>query len=325
MTRTLAGTDIPVPDVGLGTWAWGDRSTWGMNGYDSSYDFETIRGAYTSSVRAGVTLLDTAEMYGNGESERIIGRLLREDGANRDRVVVATKFMPFPWRTPFASALMSSLRASLDRLGLPWVHLYQIHGAISLRSARTEAAALAAAYRAGLVKAVGVSNYSERELRTIHAALATHGIPLATNQVEYSLLRTMPERGGLLRACRELGVTVLAYSPLGMGRLTGKYDAKNPPPGRRNFSAFPMDEIEPVVAELRRIGAAHGGRTPSQVALNWIVCKGAVPIPGAKNAAQAEQNAGALGWRLTPDEIAALDRVSKDGQRGIFNRVWQHG
>jgi aryl-alcohol dehydrogenase-like predicted oxidoreductase len=325
MTRTLAGTDIPVPDVGLGTWAWGDRSTWGMNGYDSSYDFETIRGAYTSSVRAGVTLLDTAEMYGDGESERIIGRLLREDGANRDRVVVATKFMPFPWRTPFASALMSSLRASLDRLGLPWVHLYQIHGAISLRSARTEAAALAAAYRAGLVKAVGVSNYSERELRTIHAALATHGIPLATNQVEYSLLRTMPERGGLLRACRELSVTVLAYSPLGMGRLTGKYDAKNPPPGRRNFSAFPMDEIEPVVAELRRIGAAHGGRTPSQVALNWIVCKGAVPIPGAKNAAQAEQNAGALGWRLTPEEIAALDRVSKDGQRGIYNRVWQHG
>ena len=325
MTRTLAGTDIPVPDLGLGTWAWGDRSTWGMNGYDSSYDFETIRAAYATSVRAGVTLLDTAEMYGNGESERIIGRLLREDGANRDRVVVATKFMPFPWRTPFASALMSSLRASLDRLGLPWVHLYQIHGAISLRSARTEAAALAAPYRAGLVKAVGVSNYSERELRTMHAALATHGIPLATNQVEYSLLRTMPERGGLLRACRELGVTVLAYSPLGMGRLTVKYDAKNPPPGRRNFSAFPMQEIEPVVAELRRIGTAHGGRTPSQVALNWIICKGAVPIPGAKNAAQAEQNAGALGWRLADDEVAALDRVAKHGQRGIFNRVWQHG
>jgi len=86
-----------------------------------------------------------------------------------------------------------------------------------------------------------------------------------------------------------------------------------------------MEEIDPIVAELRRIGAAHGGRTPSQVALNWIICKGAVPIPGAKNAAQAEQNAGALGWRLTPDEVAALDRLSKYGQRGIFNRVWQHG
>jgi aryl-alcohol dehydrogenase-like predicted oxidoreductase len=325
MASMLAGTDIPLPELGLGTWAWGDRTTWGMNGYDTSYDFATIRAAYDASLRAGVTLLDTAEMYGDGESERIIGRLLREDAARRDRVVVATKFMPFPWRAPFAGALEAALRASLERLGLPWVHLYQIHGAISLRSARTEAAALAQAFRAGLVKAVGVSNYSERELRAMHAALAAHGIPLATNQVEYSLLRTMPETRGLLGACRELGVTLLAYSPLGMGRLTGKYDAANPPPGKRSFSAYPMAEIEPVVAELRRLGATHGGRTPSQVALNWLICKGAVPIPGAKNAAQAEQNAGALGWRLAADEVAALDRVAKNGQRGVFNRVWQHG
>ena len=314
-----------MPVMGLGTWAWGDRSTWGMDGYDPSYGFDTIRGAYARAIAAGVTLLDTAEMYGNGESERIIGRLLREDTANRDRVVVATKFMPFPWRVPLARALMKSLRASLERLGLPFVHLYQIHGPISFRPARAVAAALAAPYRAGLVKAVGVSNYSEGEMRAIHGALAAEGIPLATNQVEYSLLRTMPETSGLLRACSDLGVTPLAYSPLAMGRLTGKYGVANPPPGKRNFSAFPMAEIEPVVAELRRIGAAHGGKSPAQVALNWVMCKGAVPIPGAKNAAQAEQNAGALGWTLVPDEVAALDRVAKFGQRGLFNRVWQHG
>ena len=314
-----------MPVMGLGTWAWGDRSTWGMDGYDPSYGFDTIRGAYARAIAAGVTLLDTAEMYGNGESERIIGRLLREDTANRDRVVVATKFMPFPWRVPLARALMKSLRASLERLGLPFVHLYQIHGPISFRPARAVATALAAPYRAGLVKAVGVSNYSEGEMRAIHAALAAEGIPLATNQVEYSLLRTMPETSGLLHACRDLGVTLLAYSPLAMGRLTGKYGVANPPPGKRNFSAFPMAEIEPVVAELRRIGAAHGGKSPAQVALNWVMCKGAVPIPGAKNASQAEQNAGALGWALVADEVAALDRVAKFGQRGLFNRVWQHG
>ena len=314
-----------MPVMGLGTWAWGDRSTWGMDGYDPSYGFDTIRGAYARAIAAGVTLLDTAEMYGNGESERIIGRLLREDTANRDRVVVATKFMPFPWRVPLARALMKSLRASLERLGLPFVHLYQIHGPISFRPARAVAAALAAPYRAGLVKAVGVSNYSEGEMRVIHGALAAEGIPLATNQVEYSLLRTMPETSGLLHACRDLGVTLLAYSPLAMGRLTGKYGVANPPPGKRNFSAFPMAEIEPVVAELRRIGAAHGGKSPAQVALNWVMCKGAVPIPGAKNASQAEQNAGALGWALVAEEVAALDRVAKFGQRGLFNRVWQHG
>lgn len=316
---------LVLPRLGLGTWAWGDAATWGMNAYDRSYDLDTIREAYRASVDAGVTLLDSAEMYGNGESERIIGRLLEEDPARAARVVLATKFMPFPWLVPFARRLRDALRASLDRLRMPFVHLYQVHGPISLRAHRAVAAALAGPYRDGLFRAAGVSNYSARELRAMHAALTAEGVPLATNQVEFSLLRTMPERGGLLDTCRELGVHVLAYSPIGMGRLSGKYTAAHPPPGRRHFSAYPMAEIAPVVAELARVGARHGGRTPAQVALNWIICKGAIPIPGAKNAAQAAQNAGALGWRLAADDVAALDAIGKHGQRGIFNRVWQHG
>jgi aryl-alcohol dehydrogenase-like predicted oxidoreductase len=319
----LPGGEVQIPVMGLGTWAWGDKSTWGMGGYDKGLDRDSIRDAYRASVNAGITLLDTAEMYGNGLSEQIIGRLLKED-TNRSRIVVATKFLPFPWKLAVTSELMKSLRASLARLELPWVHLYQIHGPISLRSHRAMAGALAAARDAGLVKAVGVSNYSEREMRALHAELGRHGLPLATNQVEYSLLRTMPERDGLLRACRELGVVVLAYSPLGQGRLTGKYTAANPPPGRRQFSDYPMDEIEPLLAELRRI-AERQRKTPAAVALNWIICKGAVPIPGAKNRAQAEQNAAALGWRLSAAEVAALDRVAKPGQRKIFHRLWQHG
>ena len=321
----LPGCDFALPVLGLGTWAWGDAATWGMNGYDPSYGFDSIRAAYQRAVDAGVTLLDTAEMYGNGESERIIGRLLAEDAARAARTIVATKYLPYPWRLPLATRLYDAVRASLDRLRLPFVHLYQVHGPISLQPARAMAAALARPYREGLIKAVGVSNYSEREVRALHQALAAEGVPLVTNQVEFSLLRTMPERSGLLAACRGLGITLLAYSPIGMGRLTGKYSAANPPPGKRNFSAYPMAEIEPVIAELRRLGAAYDGRTPAQVALNWLLCKGAVPIPGAKNADQAAQNAGALGWRLRADDIAALDRVAKYGQRGLFNRIWQHG
>jgi aryl-alcohol dehydrogenase-like predicted oxidoreductase len=294
----LRGCAVELPLMGLGTWAWGDRSTWGMNAYDRSYNVDTIRDAYRASVAAGITFLDTAEAYGNGESERIIGRLLEEDREHREHIVVATKFIPFPWKVAVGSALMTSLKASLQRLRMPSVHLYQIHGPISLRSHAAMAGALAAAQRGGLVKAVGVSNYSEKEMRAIHAGLAQCGVALATNQVEYSLLRTMPESDGLLSACKELGVVLLAY---------------------------PMAEIDPVIAELRRIGAAHGDKTPSQVALNWIICKGAVPIPGAKNKAQAEQNAGALGWRLTSDEVEALDAVSKHGQRKLMHRVWQHG
>jgi len=321
----LAGGEVGLSPIGLGTWAWGDRTTWGMDSYDRSYNVDTIRDAYQASVAAGITFLDTAEGYGNGESERIIGRLLSEDRVHRDRVVVATKFFPAPWRILVSSEMMKSLRASLDRLQMPAVHLYQIHGPISVRSHAAMAAALAAPYRAGLVKAVGVSNYSEREMRAIHAALAKHGIPLASNQIEFSLLRTMPETNGLLRACAELGVVVLAYSPIGQGRLTGKYSASNPPPGKRNFSDYPMADLEPLLAELRRIGDRYGAKTPAQVALNWVMCKGAVPIPGAKNKQQAEQNAGALGWRLSPEDVQALDHVSKPGRRGLLHRFWQHG
>src|SRR5690606_20047823 len=119
-----------------------------------------------------------------------------------------------------------------------------------------------------------------------------------------SLLRRAPETDGLLDTCAALGVTILAYSPIGQGRLTGKYSAASPPPGKRGFSAHPMEEVDRVVGVLRRVGEAHD-RTPSQVALRWLVQKGAVPIPGAKNADQATQNAGALGWVLSADDMAA--------------------
>src|SRR5690606_35456548 len=129
------------------------------------------------------------------------------------------------------------------------------------------------------------------------AELAARGLQLASNQIEMSLLRRRPETSGLLAACERLGVVPLAYSPIGQGRLTGKYTASNPPPGNRTFSPHPMDVVERVVARLREIGEAHD-RTPSQVALRWLIQKGAVPIPGAKNRAQAEENAGAVGWSL---------------------------
>jgi aryl-alcohol dehydrogenase-like predicted oxidoreductase len=157
------------------------------------------------------------------------------------------------------------------------------------------------------------------------AALQGHGMRLATNQIEFSLLRRVPETGGLLATCEELGVVPLAYSPIGQGRLTGKYSASNPPPGKRNFSNHPMEVVDGVVAELRRIGEKYGGKLPSQVALNWVMAKGAVPIPGAKNAKQAEENAGALGWSMDDDDLARLDRVALPGIRSLQSRFWQHG
>jgi aryl-alcohol dehydrogenase-like predicted oxidoreductase len=323
-TITLAGLDRAIAPLGLGTWAWGDRATWGMGGYDADLTEERIAEAWAATLDAGVALIDTAEVYGKGESERIIGRLLAADPSSRERVVLATKFMPMPQKLDVKGALRRALEGSLERLGVDRVDLYQIHGPISLRSKSAQADALAAVVHDGLAAAVGVSNFSAREVRATHAALAEHGVPLATNQVEYSLLRRAPESVGLLDACTELGVTILAYSPIGQGRLTGKYSAASPPPGKRTFSAHPMEEVDRVVAVQRRIGEAHD-RTPSQVALRWLIEKGTVPIPGAKTAEQAAQNAGALGWSLGADDVAALDRVALAGTRSLANRFWQHG
>ncbi len=322
---TLAGTEVTVPLLGVGTWAWGDSSTWGMGTYDTGLTRDSIRDAWDASVDAGVTLFDTAEVYGGGESERIIGSLLAADPGRAGAVVLATKFMPSPWKLNVRSALLASLRASLARLDADAVDLYQIHGPVSLRSHAALADALAAAHGEGLVRAVGVSNYSIRETRSMAAALERRGLRLATNQIEFSLLRRSPETSGLLAACVDLGVLPLAYSPIGQGRLTGKYTAAHPPPGKRTFSNHPMAAVDRIVAELRAVGEAHGDRLPSQVALNWVIAKGAVPIPGAKNRRQAEENAGALGWSLDGDQVARLDRAALPGLRTLASRVWQHG
>ena len=321
---TFPGCPTPVAPLGVGTWAWGDQRTWGMGTYDTSVTESTIGDAWRTSLDAGIGFYDTAEVYGGGESERILGRLLQDDPGRRDSLVIATKFWPAPWKVNLGPALRQSLEASLGRLRIPTVDLYQIHGPISLRSASAMADALADVVEAGLVRAVGVSNYSVKEMTKIHRELRARGIPLASNQIELSLLRTRPASNGLLDACADLGVVPIAYSPIGQGRLTGKYSASNPPPGRRNFSAHPMEEVDRVVAVLRDVGAQHD-RSPSQVALRWIIDKGAVPIPGAKNARQASDNAGALGWTLEPAEIDALDRVALEGTNSLANRFWQHG
>lgn len=321
----LAGHEPGIPRLGVGTWAWGDKATWGMGGYDTDLSRDTIRDAWDACFERGVVCFDTAEVYGNGESERIIGELLAGDAERRASAVIATKFFPAPWKLAVTRALLDALRASLDRLGVEKVALYQIHGPISLRGHAALAEALATAHAEGLVDAVGVSNYSIKEMRSIDGQLRRRGLALASNQIEFSLLRRVPETGGLLAACAELGVVPLAYSPIGQGRLTGKYSVSNPPPGRRGFSDHPMETVDRVVAELRRIGGKHDGRTPSQVALNWIMAKGAVPIPGAKNRRQAEENAGALGWTIDADDLAALDRAALAGVRSFQNRFWQHG
>ena len=143
-----------------------------------------------------------------------------------------------------------------------------------------------------------------------YSTLAQHGIPLASNQVHYSLLSREVEKNGTLARCKELGIRLIAYSPLEQGLLTGKYSPENPPPGFRGSHYVELlKKLPEVLKTLQGIAQTHG-KTISQAALNWLICKGALPIPGAKNVRQAEENAGGAGWRMTDEEVAALDEVT---------------
>jgi aryl-alcohol dehydrogenase-like predicted oxidoreductase len=305
---SLGNTDLRVTPLGLGIWQWGDTMMWG---YGKSYSDADLKSVYEATLAAGVNFIDTAEMYGRGRSERVVGQFMRETPAARDQIVLATKFAPLPWRLS-PGRLVHALRESLNRLGLSQVDLYQVHFPFPPLTVETWANALADAVEAGLTRAVGVSNYNPAQTIRAHATLAKRGIPLASNQVEYSLLDRKPETSGLVEVCRDLGVTIIAYSPIAKGMLTGKYTLDNLPPGMRSrmYNREYLGKIQPLIDLLKEISQAHEGKTPSQVSLNWLICKGALPIPGAKNLRQAQENFGALGWRLSEDEVKVLEKVS---------------
>lgn len=226
-------------------------------------------------------------------------------------MIVASKFFPFPWRLTRGS-LLRALEHSPLRLGLESINLYQIHWPTPPVPIETRLAGLADAIDRKLIRAAGISNYNTAQTRRAHSFLAARGVPLASNQVSFSLLNRRPETTGLLEACRDLNVTLIAYSPLAQGLLTGKYTRQHRPGGMRAIRGLRVsfETIARLIDLMREIGAGHGGKTPAQVSLNWVICKGAVPIPGAKSARQAEENGGAAGWMLTAEETAALEAAS---------------
>jgi len=301
--------ELKVAPLGVGTWAWGSTRLWG---YSKNYDRSDVGKAFRASMAEGITLFDTAEIYANGASERIIGQILRE-GAFEGRPLIATKFAPLPYRFS-ARSLLKAVDRSLQRLGIETIDLYQIHFPTPILKINTLMDALAQTVKAGKVRRVGVSNYDAEQMQRAHERLASHGVSLSSNQVEYSLLQRAPETNGVLQASRNLGVTLIAYSPIAQGLLSGKYGpgAHERPSGllRRMSTTFGqqnLKKIQPVLNILRQIGEAHN-KEPVQVALNWLITqRSTFPIPGAKNEHQARQNAGALGWQMTGQEAEKLE------------------
>lgn len=312
-TATLGGSDLRVPRLGVGAMTWGQargvaRLHPAKTAYGGAHGSEEEKRALEASLQAGVNLFDTAALYAGGASERRLGELAR----GRD-VLIATKFPAgFGFRP---ERFPRELEATLARMGRSSVDLYQHHFPARRVPIPDVMEQLADAVEVGTVRAVGVSNYSADQMRQAHAALARRSIPLASNQVEYSLLHRQPETNGVLDACRELGVTLIAYTPLAGGLLTGKYSAQNRPGGlfRRvlpRYRRTALQDIQPVTRLLTEIGDRYS-KTPSQVALRWLIDNPVVlPIPGAKNGNQATANAGALTFSLTLDEVDALSQAT---------------
>jgi aryl-alcohol dehydrogenase-like predicted oxidoreductase len=313
----LGKTNIRISPLGLGTWSWGDRFYWGYG--RGGYTDSDIRDAFLASTAGGVNFFDSAEVYGVGKSEKMLGAFIveyqSESQTSSRPLIIASKFFPYPWRF-FQGSLERALKSSLKRLGIPQLDLYQTHWPWPPRSIETWLKGMAKASKAGLVRSIGISNYNLDLMIRAQRILEDQGLTLASNQVEYHLLQRSPEKSGLLETCREREITLIAYSPIASGILTGKYTPENPPSGPRGrrYNAQYLESLAPLFELMNEIGRAHNGATYSQIALNWVMTKGAVPIPGAKNGEQATENLGALGWRLSPEEVAALDSISDNLQ-----------
>src|SRR5207245_2815492 len=291
------GPDVSA--VGLGMWQAGGKA-WGSDVRDAD-----CRKAMERAVELGVNLVDTAEAYGDGHSERVMSRAIRNVG--RDHVFVATKVGGWHLR---ADDVRKACAASLTRLGVREIDLYQVHwpdpwSQVPLRETMK---ALEALHRAGRIRNIGVSNFAVRDLEEARSLLSR--VDIRSNQVRYNMLQREVE-AEVVPYCKREGIAILAWSPIGKGILTGKYhDGKRPTDRVRSegdlFKPTNLRATVPLIRELRKIGRTHG-KTPGQVALAWLRRHPhVIQIPGAKRPSKDEENSGASGWSLSAHELGTL-------------------
>jgi aryl-alcohol dehydrogenase-like predicted oxidoreductase len=294
-------TPTRISKIGLGTWQFGAKE-WG---YGDTYNGSVARDIVRRAVELGVTLFDTAEIYGLGRSERILGEAL---GERRESVFLATKLFPI---LPLAPVVEQRAVASANRLGTRLLDLYQVHGPNPLVSDAATMRGMSALQRVGLVGEVGVSNYPLARWQSAERALGTR---VLSNQVRYSLADRAPEKD-LLPFAADAGRVVIAYSPLAQGLLSGRYDRSNRPANRVRagnplFLPENLDRASGLIGVLREVANAHQA-TPAQVALAWVIRHPAVTaIPGASSVEQLESNVAAADIVLSDGEYAALSAAS---------------
>ena len=302
--RRLGRTDLHISEIGLGVWAWGAKRVWG---YGKDYGHDDLEMVWKKAVEQGVNFIDTAMIYGMGESERIVGEMLRQTD---EEMIIATKYFPLHL---FSGSIRKAAKRSLDRLGLKEVDLYQVHWPNPMMSLRGTMREMEGLVKEGKVRHIGVSNFNIKQLEAARSYLSREDV--VSNQIHYSLIHRKPETDGMIHHASKEGVTVLAYSPIAQGILTGKYNPGNRPGGLRRvtpmFRKKNLRQVAPLLKVLGEVGADHD-RTMAQTALAWLLKDpNVVVIPGAKRPRQLEENLGARDLKLGPGDLERLENAYK--------------
>lgn len=310
--------DKKMPQIALGAWSWGAGAAGGDQVFGNHLFEKELKPVFDKAMELGLCLWDTAAVYGEGTSERILGNFIKD--VKREDIIISTKFTPqIASNSP--DAMQEMLNGSKERLHTDGIDMYWIHNPMDVEKWTPELIPLA---KSGQIKAIGVSNHNLSEIKRANEILAAEGLKVSAVQNHFSLLHRSSEKAGILDYCKENGITFYAYMVLEQGALTGKYTETNPFPegtGRGDSYNPHLKELTALIDELRAVGKRVNA-SPAQVAIAWAIAKGTLPIIGVTKVSQVEEAAVAAHITLTEEEISRLEQL---GDRTNVNtlREWE--
>ena len=308
-----------MPKIAMGAWSWGAGAAGGDQVFGNHLTETNLKPVFDRALELGLNLWDTAAVYGEGSSERILGEFVKDAG--REKVILSTKFTP-QIADNTAQAMQHMLDGSRERLHADVIDLYWIHNPMDVERWTPDLIPL---LKSGQVRAVGVSNHNLAEIKRANEILGAEGFRVSAVQNHFSLLHRSSEKAGILDYCKENHITFFAYMVLEQGALTGRFDTAHPfPAGTGRGEAYNpyLKELEQLTSALQEVGAQHGA-SPAQVATAWAIAKGALPIIGVTKVKQVEEAASAANISLTQQEIARLEELGNAA--GIHTlREWEH-
>lgn len=307
-----------IPKIALGAWSWGAGAAGGDQVFGNHLFEEELKPVFEKAMECGLNLWDTAAVYGEGTSERILGNFVKD--VRRNSVILSTKFTPqIAGSSP--DAMQEMIDGSKERLHTDVIDVYWIHNPMDIEKWTPDLIPLA---KSGQIKTIGVSNHNLMEIKRANEILAAEGLKISAVQNHYSLLHRSSERAGILDYCKENGITFYSYMVLEQGALTGRYSEENPfPEGSGRAEAYNphLKELTALIDELKIIGTRFDA-SPAQVATAWAIAKGTLPIIGVTKVHQVEEAAKAMRIELTADEISRLERLGDE--TGVHTlREWE--